>query len=173
MDAGSRKRPAPVAEKPAAAKAARLGEEPTATAYARATLIEEDGKTAAHEVAWPEGREGSDAPPTPRSGPAAKEYPFMLDPFQRCAINCLETGVHCLPASRRDILGGGVEQTGRVATPAVVLHGIQVPHTYSLQARAGTCRALGAGSCAHVGRQNRYCAVLLRHGLEVRLQAGR
>lgn len=95
MDAGNRKRPAPYAEKPAAAKAARLGEELAATAYASATLIEDDGKTAAHEVAWPEGREGSDAPPAPRPGPAAKEYPFTLDPFQCCAINCLETGVHC------------------------------------------------------------------------------
>ena len=93
MDAGSRKRPAPHAEKHGAAKAARLGEEElTSTAYVRATLIEQDDKTAAHEVAWPEGREGSDAPPPPRAGPAAKEYPFVLDPFQRCAINCLETG---------------------------------------------------------------------------------
>ena len=92
MDAGSRKRPAPYAEKHSAAKAPRLGEEPLTTAYASATLIEQDGKTAAHEVAWPEGREGSQAPPAPRPGPAAKEYPFTLDPFQRCAINCLETG---------------------------------------------------------------------------------
>ena len=59
---------------------------------AGATLIEEDGKTAAHEVAWPEHQAGSSAPPAPRAGPAAKEYPFSLDPFQRCAINCLETG---------------------------------------------------------------------------------
>ncbi|KAK9840731.1 hypothetical protein WJX81_000998 [Elliptochloris bilobata] len=99
MDAGSRKRPAPGAEARGGAKAARLGEELIPTTYAGATLIEQDGKTAAHEVAWPEGLEGSSAPPAPRDGPAAKGYPFTLDPFQRCAINCLETGHSVLVAA--------------------------------------------------------------------------
>jgi len=92
MEAAGRKRAAPDANERGSSKSARLDEEASAAAYAGATLIEEDGKTAAHEVAWPEGAAGSDAPPAARPGPAAKEYPFSLDPFQRCAINCLEAG---------------------------------------------------------------------------------
>ena len=34
-------------------------------------------------------RDASTLPPAPRPGPAAKEFPFTLDPFQRTAINCL------------------------------------------------------------------------------------
>ena len=92
MEAPGRKRAAPDADERGGSKSARLDDDAGTAGYVGATLIEEDGKTAAHEVAWPEGAAGSDAPPAPRPGPAAKEYPFSLDPFQRCAINCLEAG---------------------------------------------------------------------------------
>jgi superfamily II RNA helicase len=58
-------------------------------------FIEIDGKTCTHAVAWPEdGKTHNSQPPPARPGPAAKEFPFTLDPFQRTAINCLEGGEH-------------------------------------------------------------------------------
>ncbi|XP_078737333.1 LOW QUALITY PROTEIN: exosome RNA helicase MTR4-like [Lampetra fluviatilis] len=43
-----------------------------------------------HEVALPASEEYT--PLKPRVGPPAKEYPFVLDPFQREAIACLDNG---------------------------------------------------------------------------------
>ena len=59
-----------------------------------------DGKSCTHEVAWPpEANSVSYAPPPPRPGPPAREYPFSVDPFQQTAINCLEAGHSVLVAA--------------------------------------------------------------------------
>ena len=74
-------------------KQAKLGAEPLPAAEGGVNIVEMDGKTCTHAVAWPEGApEGSPLPPAARAGPPAKEFPFMLDPFQRTSINCLEAG---------------------------------------------------------------------------------
>jgi ATP-dependent RNA helicase DOB1 len=57
-----------------------------------ANMVEVNGKSCTHEVAWPPGEEGSPLPPPPRPGPPAREYPFTIDPFQQVAVNCLEAG---------------------------------------------------------------------------------
>ncbi|KAI3427412.1 hypothetical protein D9Q98_010327 [Chlorella vulgaris] len=64
-----------------------------------ANLIEVDGKSCTHEVAWPPGQEGGLLPPPPRAGPPAREYPFPLDPFQQTAVNALEAGHSVLVAA--------------------------------------------------------------------------
>ena len=77
----------------AASKKLKLGHDVLPKAEGGVNYIETDGKTCSHAVALPEGSEdGSTLPPAPRPGPAAKEFPFTLDPFQRTAINCLEAG---------------------------------------------------------------------------------
>ena len=74
-------------------KQAKLGAEPLPAAEGGVNIVEMDGKTCTHAVAWPEGMpEGSPLPPPARPGPPAKEFPFALDPFQRTSINCLEAG---------------------------------------------------------------------------------
>lgn len=55
-------------------------------------LIQVNGKTCTHEVAWPPGEQGSQSPPDRSATAAAKEYAFPLDPFQQTAINALERG---------------------------------------------------------------------------------
>ena len=76
-----------------ASKKLKLGQDVLPKAEGGVNYIETDGKTCSHAVALPEGSEDANAlPPAPRSGPAAKEFPFTLDPFQRTAINCLEAG---------------------------------------------------------------------------------
>lgn len=57
-----------------------------------ANLIQVNGKTCTHEVAWPPGENGSRLPPAQSTAASAKEYAFPLDPFQQTAINSLETG---------------------------------------------------------------------------------
>jgi superfamily II RNA helicase len=57
-------------------------------------IIQIDGKSCQHEVAWPgivEDDKAFQAPPKSKQAPA-KQYPFSLDPFQQTAINCLEAG---------------------------------------------------------------------------------
>ena len=77
----------------AAYKKLKLGHDVLPKAEGGVNYIETDGKTCSHAVALPEGSEdASTLPPAPRPGPAAKEFPFTLDPFQRTAINCLEAG---------------------------------------------------------------------------------
>ena len=74
-------------------KQAKLGAEPLPAAEGGVNIVEVDGKTCTHAVAWPEGApQGSPLPPAPRPGPPAKDFPFSLDPFQRTSINCLEAG---------------------------------------------------------------------------------
>ena len=76
-----------------ASKKLKLGQDVLPKAEGGVNYIEADGKTCSHAVALPEGSEdASTQPPAPRPGPAAKEFPFTLDPFQRTAINCLEAG---------------------------------------------------------------------------------
>ena len=78
----------------AASKKLKLGQDVLPKAEGGVNYIETDGKTCSHAVALPEGSEdASTLPPAPRPGPAAKEFPFTLDPFQRTAINCLEAGI--------------------------------------------------------------------------------
>ncbi len=55
-------------------------------------LVECDGKSCTHEVAWPPEVEGSLKPPAAHAGPPAREFPFKIDPFQQTAINALEAG---------------------------------------------------------------------------------
>ncbi|EFJ42378.1 hypothetical protein VOLCADRAFT_107315 [Volvox carteri f. nagariensis] len=77
---------------PPPAKAARLGGERVAQLPVGANLVEVDGKSCTHEVAWPPGQEGSTLPPPAREGAPARVYPFKIDPFQQVAVNCLEAG---------------------------------------------------------------------------------
>lgn len=57
-------------------------------------LVESEGKSCTHEVAWPPGsaEAHSSLPPGKRPGPSARTYAFTLDPFQQTAVNCLEAG---------------------------------------------------------------------------------
>ena len=57
-------------------------------------LIEADGKSCTHEVAWPPGaaESCSSLPPPRKPGLSARTYAFSLDPFQQTAVNCLEAG---------------------------------------------------------------------------------
>lgn len=73
-------------------KHAKLEDDRTAAPSAGANLIQVNGKTCTHEVAWPPGEQGSHLPPERYAATAAKEYPFPLDPFQQTAINGLERG---------------------------------------------------------------------------------
>ncbi|GLC55868.1 hypothetical protein PLESTB_001037800 [Pleodorina starrii] len=82
------------ATQPPAAKAPRLagGADRVARLPVGANLVEVDGKSCTHEVAWPPGQDGSPLPPPAREGPPARVYPFKIDPFQQVAVNCLEAG---------------------------------------------------------------------------------
>jgi ATP-dependent RNA helicase DOB1 len=73
-------------------KVARLAEDRVARVTVGANVVECDGKTCTHEVAWPLEEQGPMGPPAKRDGPAAREYPFKIDPFQQTSINCLEAG---------------------------------------------------------------------------------
>ncbi len=76
-------------------KQLKLGDVPQYTPEGGSNFIEIDGKTCTHAVAWPEdAKTPNSQPPPARPGPAAKQFPFTLDPFQRTAINCLEAGAH-------------------------------------------------------------------------------
>lgn len=75
-----------------ALKHAKLEDDTTARPTAGANLIEVNGKTCTHEVAWPPGQEGIHLPPAQSAAAPAKEYAFPLDPFQQTAINSLEAG---------------------------------------------------------------------------------
>ncbi len=75
-----------------ASKNLRLADDRVAALPAGANLIETDGKSCTHEVAWPPGISGSVSPPPASGRPPAREYPFLLDPFQQTAINALEAG---------------------------------------------------------------------------------
>ena len=77
-------------------KVAKLEEDRVAALPFGANLVEFDGKSCTHEVAWPPGEDGSPLPPPAREGPPAREYPFKIDPFQQTAINCLEAGAWLL-----------------------------------------------------------------------------
>ena len=92
-----------------ASKYAKLEDDRIASPQVGANLIQVNGKTCTHEVAWPPGVEGSQLPPGKFAAPAAKEYAFSLDPFQQTAINSLETGkggtgAHSTAALRRSRL---------------------------------------------------------------------
>jgi ATP-dependent RNA helicase DOB1 len=81
-------------------KQIKLGDVPQQRPEGGVNYIEINGKTCTHAVAWPEDALEPDlSPPPPRKGPAAKEFPFTLDPFQRTAINCLEAGTHVIATS--------------------------------------------------------------------------
>ena len=73
-------------------KHAKLEDDRVAAPSAGANLIQVNGKTCTHEVAWPPGKQGSHLPPDRCTAAAAKEYAFQLDPFQHTAINALERG---------------------------------------------------------------------------------
>lgn len=98
MDVVPKRRPSAVADGPSseqpARKAPRLDDMEGHTVERRAevNLVEEDGKSCTHEVAWPPGQDGSPLPPSKSPLPSARDYPFKIDPFQQTAINCLETG---------------------------------------------------------------------------------
>lgn len=75
------------------AKVPRLADDRVAQVPVGANVVEVDGKSCTHEVAWPpEQQAGCELPPPRPEGPPAREYPFKLDPFQQTAINCLEAG---------------------------------------------------------------------------------
>lgn len=74
------------------AKHAKLEDDVVAKPSAGANVIQVNGKTCTHEVAWPPGDRGSKLPPAQSRSAPAKEYAFSLDPFQQTAINSLEAG---------------------------------------------------------------------------------
>ena len=84
-----------------ATKSRRLADDRVAVLPQGANLVECDGKSCTHEVAWPPGMDGSTRPPTCTVAPA-REYPFKLDPFQQTAINALEAGAGLKHACRKD-----------------------------------------------------------------------
>ncbi len=90
-------------------KVARLEDDRVAAPSTGVNLVEMDGKSCTHEVAWPPGQEGSLLPPPKRAGPPAREYPFKIDPFQQTAINALEAGA-------RATRGRGLSSRGRIGT---------------------------------------------------------
>lgn len=53
--------------------------------------------TCSHEVALPE--DWVEPPPPATVKPAARTYPFTLDPFQKESIECLEKGQSVLVAA--------------------------------------------------------------------------
>ena len=73
-------------------KHSKLEDDRIAAPSVGANLIQVNGKTCTHEVAWPPGEYGSHLPPDRAKTAAAKEYAFSLDPFQQTAINALERG---------------------------------------------------------------------------------
>ena len=71
----------------------RLAEDRVASLPQGANLIECDGKSCTHEVAWPPGSTSATTLPPPAShSPPARTYPFKIDPFQQTAVNALEAG---------------------------------------------------------------------------------
>ena len=82
-------------------KHAKLEDDRIAAPAVGANLIQVNGKTCTHEVAWPPGQQGSQLPPSRSAAPAAKAYAFSLDPFQQTAINSLETGRASVTAAYR------------------------------------------------------------------------
>ena len=87
------KRPRDVESAERPSKQPKLEDDRVASPAVGANLIQVNGKTCTHEVAWPPGVDGSQLPPVKSASPAAKEYTFPLDPFQQTAINSLETGI--------------------------------------------------------------------------------
>ncbi|KAL3145466.1 hypothetical protein ABBQ32_003293 [Trebouxia sp. C0010 RCD-2024] len=80
-------------------KHSKLEDDRIAAPSVGANLIQVNGKTCTHEVAWPPGEYGSHLPPDRAKTAAAKEYAFSLDPFQQTAINALERGHSVLVAA--------------------------------------------------------------------------
>ncbi|CAL8466224.1 g5760 [Coccomyxa elongata] len=99
-DRGNKRFREEIPEAAGPSKQPKLGTVPQHTPEGGSNYIEIDGKTCTHAVAWPEDKQTKNLQPPPaRPGPAAKEFPFTLDPFQRTAINCLETGDSVLVAA--------------------------------------------------------------------------
>ena len=74
-------------------KQRRLADDRVASHPQGANLIECDGKSCTHEVAWPPGSaHATTLPPPAIQGPPARTYPFKIDPFQQTAVNALEAG---------------------------------------------------------------------------------
>jgi hypothetical protein len=123
-----------------AAKQARLEDDEVAKATTGVNVIEIDGKSCTHEVAWPPGQEGCTLPPARRDTPAAKQYPFKLDPFQQTAIDALEAGQCSFRA------GSASSSHQHHRTPP---------------------RTLRAGGSPHIRRKDSGRRVLLCHGPQV------
>ncbi|GAX80204.1 hypothetical protein CEUSTIGMA_g7642.t1 [Chlamydomonas eustigma] len=81
------------------AKSRRLADDRVASLPVGANLIECDGKSCTHEVAWPPHEQGSTQPPPSFNTLPARSYAFKLDPFQQTAINALEAGHSVLVAA--------------------------------------------------------------------------
>ncbi|KAI7836432.1 hypothetical protein COHA_009701 [Chlorella ohadii] len=94
-------------------------------------LIEVDGKSCTHEVAWPPGEEGSPLPPPARPGPPAREYPFKIDPFQQTAVNALEAGHSVLVAAHTS---AGKTVVAEYAFAMALRDGAKVVYTSPLKA---------------------------------------
>lgn len=113
------------------AKRVRLDHERALQIPSGTNLIETDGKSCTHEVAWPPGMEGSPMPPPPHQGPPAREYPFKLDPFQQTALNALEAGHNVLVAAHTS---AGKTVVAEYAFGMALRDGAKVVYTSPLKA---------------------------------------
>ncbi|WPT10693.1 DExH-box ATP-dependent RNA helicase DExH9 [Picochlorum sp. SENEW3] len=98
-------------------------------------VIEMQGKSCLHEVAWPPGKEHDGAPTLPpaerKDVEPARQYPFQIDPFQQIAINCMEAGHSVLVAAHTS---AGKTVVAEYAFAMALRDGARVVYTSPLKA---------------------------------------
>lgn len=149
-----------------AAKVAKVEEDRVARLPVGKNVVELDGKSCTHEVAWPPGQTGSLLPPPKREGPPAREYPFKIDPFQQTAVNALEAGV---PMHDCACYMHGLSMAAYMCCVAGTVHAA-CKHGWHMQPQwvgmylhlhrchinaLQSCRPLSAGGSAHLSWQDR------------------
>ena len=85
--------PAGIPDVLAAAARPQIPELPTVHA-----VVQREGRSCTHQVAWPNGETGSSEAPAAVES-LAHEFPFQLDPFQSVAVAALEAGDSVLVAA--------------------------------------------------------------------------
>ena len=105
-------------------KAARVESAAPEVPASQVNLIEAEGKSCTHEVAWPPGavESCSSLPPQRKQGPPARNFAFSLDPFQQTSVNCLEAGeLGFLQICYRLCSKGGLHGSALVSAGEVLL----------------------------------------------------